>query len=356
MHSFLTRRFGAAAAENLGSAVIHGIYAGDSRELSIQAVFPSLVELEREHGALSRALLPRWLNSRYAWEYHKLPQRMPITKEFTEHAKGISIYSFPDGLGEIVKRIEAELIASPNVQIWKGTECESISYEDGKFVLGLNDSVALHADRLVAALPARVLAQLLPTLPHLAHNPSAHIGIVDIVLAPREGTPKLPIDGFGYLVPRSADNPDDILGVILDSSAVPNQGSSNFFKLTAMIGGPYWRGCTTFPSKEDLEARALRALEHQLGIPKPQLEEQVRMVRTRVLLDTIPQYLVGHCERIHELQDAVKEHFSGLSLIGSSYSGVGVNDCVTSALDTCEAIALAEKGKPHRGTTGLEDI
>ena len=90
VHSFLTRRFGAAAAENLGSAVIHGIYAGDSRELSIQAVFPSLVELEREHGALSRALLPRWLNSRYAWEYHKLPQRMPITKEFTERAKGIS--------------------------------------------------------------------------------------------------------------------------------------------------------------------------------------------------------------------------------------------------------------------------
>lgn len=356
MHSFLTRRFGAAAADNLGSAMMHGIYAGDSRELSIQAVFPSLVELEREHGALSRALLPRWLNARYAQGYQKPQPRMPINKAFAERAKGTSIYSFPDGLGEIVKRIEAELIASPNVQIWKGTECESISYEDGKFVLGLSNNAPLQADRLVAALPARVLARLIPTLPHLAHNPSAHVGIVDIVLVPREGTPRLPIDGFGYLVPRSTDNPDEILGMILDSSAVPNQGSSNFFKLTAMIGGPYWRGCSKFPNKEDLEARALRALEHQLGIPKSQLEEQVRMTRARVLVDTIPQYLVGHCERMHELRDAVKEQFGGLSLVGSSYSGVGVNDCVTSALDTCDAIALAEKGQAHRSTTGLEDI
>ena len=65
VHAFFNRRFGPCLADTMASALMHGIYAGDSRELSIKAVMPSLVLTEQMHGSLLRALLPRFLNSRY---------------------------------------------------------------------------------------------------------------------------------------------------------------------------------------------------------------------------------------------------------------------------------------------------
>ncbi|WFD33753.1 hypothetical protein MCUN1_000570 [Malassezia cuniculi] len=357
VHDFMARRLGPAAATNLASAMMHGIYAGDSRELSVKSVLPSLVELEQKFGALGRVFWPKWINSRYTHrEEKKDTRKVNLDDSIIKMAKQTSIYSFPNGLGEMVSAIEAELIASPNVSIWKGTPCKRISYENNKFVMSFDGTATLYADRLVSAIPSARLAELLPDLPHLGHNPSAHVGVVDIVLSQPDGSAKLPIEGFGYLVPRAESNPDEILGVVLDSSAIPNQGSTKFVKLTAMIGGPFWRARTTLPTQSELEARALRALEKQLGVPKTQLDSQVSLVRARVLKNTIPQYLVGHVDRMLELREVVNARYPGLTLVGSSYNGVGVNDCIAGALDVCVEIARAETSQPNGGTTGLEDI
>ena len=53
--SFFSRRFGTPLAENMISAMIHGIYSGDTRRLSIRAVFPGLWEAEREFGSVIKA-------------------------------------------------------------------------------------------------------------------------------------------------------------------------------------------------------------------------------------------------------------------------------------------------------------
>lgn len=358
VHQFMSRRLGTAAATNLVSAMMHGIYAGDSRKLSIKSVLPSLVELENTHGALSRALLPRWINPRHTLPKtgSVIPEETTLDHDIIKRARNTSIYSFPEGLREIVDAIETHLVASPNVSIWMDSPCESISHSNEGFKIQTRDTAELQADRLVSAIPAAHLAGLLPDLPHLAHNPRAHVGVVDVVLSQPGRSVRLPINGFGYLVPRSTHNPDEILGVILDSSAVPNQGSSGFVKITVMIGGPYWDHLIAFPSTDDLESRALRALASQLGLPKEQIGEQVQMVRARVLRDTIPQYLVGHVERIAELRSAVSKTYNGLTLVGASYAGVGVNDCIAGAMKVCESISRSECGNKHDGTTGLEDI
>ena len=51
--AFFTRRFGAAFARTLGSALVHGIYATDSRKLSVRAAFPMLrVSEQRGNGSV----------------------------------------------------------------------------------------------------------------------------------------------------------------------------------------------------------------------------------------------------------------------------------------------------------------
>src|SRR5207237_512405 len=54
--AFARRRAGPEVAETLADAFVTGIYAGDPRLLSVQAAFPRLAALEREHGSVQRGL------------------------------------------------------------------------------------------------------------------------------------------------------------------------------------------------------------------------------------------------------------------------------------------------------------
>ena len=108
VHAFFNRRFGPCLADTMASALMHGIYAGDSRELSIKAVMPSLVLTEQMHGSLLRALLPRFLNSRYkASTYENSDQARKEAVEsrldpgLVQKLRSTSIYSFPQGLSLI---------------------------------------------------------------------------------------------------------------------------------------------------------------------------------------------------------------------------------------------------------------
>jgi oxygen-dependent protoporphyrinogen oxidase len=163
-----------------------------------------------------------------------------------------------------------------------------------------------------------------------------------------------PIKGFGYLIPRTtpaAENPHHALGVILDSDSMPGLDTTEkaYTKLTVMIGGHYWAGLeipTQLPTIDGLKEHALETLRLQLGLP-----QAIRPVAELVhyCYECIPQYVVGHNDRLDDMHKALREEFGGrLSLVGASYGGVGVNSVVKSASDAVERLTL---GVP---TTGLE--
>src|SRR5262245_28169963 len=59
VYDFARRRIGAEAADMLVDAAVSGISAGDSRLLSVRSQFPMMVEMERDHGSLIRAMVAR---------------------------------------------------------------------------------------------------------------------------------------------------------------------------------------------------------------------------------------------------------------------------------------------------------
>ena len=65
------------------SAMIHGIYAGDSRKLSVRAVFPQLWEAEREFGSVILAGLFGSFARRRGWK-EKSKWRLNAEKEELE--------------------------------------------------------------------------------------------------------------------------------------------------------------------------------------------------------------------------------------------------------------------------------
>jgi oxygen-dependent protoporphyrinogen oxidase len=69
----------------------------------------------------------------------------------------------------------------------------------------------------------------------------------------------------------------------------------------------------------------------------------------------IAQYTVGHYKRLETMQSALLKNPGigrRLSLVGSSYTGVGVNDCILSARRVASGIAK----DPLGSITGLEEV
>ena len=224
---------------------------------------------------------------------------------------------------------------------------------------------SLHScDHVIAAIPPPILSPLFPSsssLPYLTHNPSTSVGVVNFVfpLAPSTIHP----DGFGYLIPRPSPggNPECVLGVVFDSTALPGLDSPSLqdriTKMTVMIGGPYWSTypasstnsdpATTPTSGEQLLEPALSHLRRIFPIL-----DTVRPIVAdpHLHLDCIPTYLPGHHRRLRELDRAIRTGpWAGiLSLAGNGYGGVGVNDCVWSVEGIVKALGQG------RVVTGLE--
>ena len=112
--SFLSRRFDETFARIFGSALVHGIYAADSRNLSVRAAFPVLWEAEeRGWGSVVRGfLLPSERKS--SGDTYDLGKTLELMRQ-------VSVYSFKDGMQSLTNALEERLLATKNVDIIKDT-------------------------------------------------------------------------------------------------------------------------------------------------------------------------------------------------------------------------------------------
>jgi oxygen-dependent protoporphyrinogen oxidase len=123
--AFFTRRFGKPLAENMISAMIHGIYSGDTRRLSMRAIFPGVWEAEREWGSVILSGLLGGFWRKRGWlvesEYQKLvkndEEKMDIIKrrlgesesgkELIERMANASVWGLRGGLAVLTDKLHA---------------------------------------------------------------------------------------------------------------------------------------------------------------------------------------------------------------------------------------------------------
>ncbi|KAJ1650103.1 oxygen-dependent protoporphyrinogen oxidase [Dispira simplex] len=271
--SFIQRHFGPTVADNIISAVIHGIYAGDIRKLSVDSTLRSLKDIERRHDSVVRGLVLQKLastrsplfgvgkKSRMVSDAHQERSVQPdpalwarnpasywkqrdtglnkryksllnLTRRdcqsgFWKRMDQASMYSFNWGSSTLVDRLVRHLQSYPSemVELKLGSPvAKAQPYQDSVklTVEGAADSstggTTVDADHVVYTLPAHLLSDILPhSFPELNYNPSADVAVVNLAYHGK----RRPVDGFGYLVPCSV--PSDNLGVIFDSCTSPAQ-------------------------------------------------------------------------------------------------------------------------------------
>jgi oxygen-dependent protoporphyrinogen oxidase len=326
---FAERHLGREAAQVLVGSMVSGIFAGDANQLSLRSAFPKMHEMESQYGSLVRAMIAK---------------RRQRRNENGMGAPAGTLTSFPGGMEDLVRAAAAGLGDAVRTGCRVTRLQMRHGYEDPvrprlvgarAFSLGCANRL-VEADAVVLAGPAQETADLLrdsaPSAASLlAAVQTAPLAVVCLgydaaALAAERG----PLDGFGFLVPRGEGA--RILGALWETSIYPHRAPAGKALMRVMIGG------ATDPDAVELTDGALldtvRAdLQRTMGLRLA--PELVHIVRHR---RGIPQYTIGHDNRLQRIEAALSAH-RGLFLAGNSYRGVSVNACIEDAPRIAGAVA-----------------
>ncbi|XP_013884373.1 protoporphyrinogen oxidase [Austrofundulus limnaeus] len=319
IHSFVSRRLGKELADIAVDSLCRGVFAGDSRKLSLRSCFPPFYKAEQERGSLTLGLL-LGSGSTSAVSPGPLAQRS-VKESWAQWSLRRGVESLPESLTEFLQQ-------SGKVQLHRETAVKHIEASASGWKVHLEDGL-ISADHIISALPAKVLSCVLPdswqTLIQLLQDVSAVT--VAVVNLEYDGS-ILPVKGFGHLIPSSED--PGVLGVVYDSVPFPehNRPNGETTRLTVMMGGAWFQevfGAPEAVTAESLLARATEAVSGQLGVTAAPSWSHVALHK-----DCIPQYYLGHFKRVESMRSFIRKNNLSLSLIGSSYDGVSVNDVIFS--------------------------
>jgi len=301
----LGRRFGPQVLHRLADPLLGGVHAGSVHRLSARSAVPELA------GAAS--------GGRSLWRGLRRSGGRP--------SNGPSMVTLRDGLFSLVDALVADtsvLVGNPAVTV----EADRSGYR-----VGLADGAELTADAVVLAVPAFAGADLLaalspPAAAVLRDIPYADVATVTLAYPPR--AVRRDVDGTGFLVPSE----EGLLtvGCTWLTAKWPHLATgSPVLLLRAMVGRHQDRRFA------DLDDAELVARVHGELVPIMGLTELPAEARVHRWPRAIPQYTVGHQDRLSRLDKALGS-VPGLYVTGAAYRGVGLAGCIVQAAQTAETV------------------
>ncbi|XP_074510586.1 protoporphyrinogen oxidase [Sebastes fasciatus] len=327
IHSFVSRRLGKELADIAVDSLCRGVFAGDCRKLSVRSCFPPLYKAEQRRGSLILGML---LGS------GPTPVVPPGPLAQRSMDESWAQWSLSRGVESLPESIAAYLQQSGRVQLHRDAAVQLISPSASGWKINLEDGV-ISADHIISALPAKALSSVLPSScqPLIQLLQDISTVTVAVVNLEYEGS-ILPVMGFGHLLPSSENR--GVLGVVYDSVPFPqhNRPDGQTTRLTVMMGGAWFQEVFGDPetvTEEYLLARATEAVNSQLGVSAAPSWSRVTLQK-----DCIPQYYQGHHRRVESMRSFIRENNLSLSLIGSSYDGVSINDVIFNGRTAAEEL------------------
>jgi protoporphyrinogen/coproporphyrinogen III oxidase len=331
--SFVTRRLGREAFDYVAQPLIGTIYTADAEALSLAATMPRFADLERRYGSVIRGFL----------RAHAAAGRGRGPRAGSPSARGASadgglpaarlglFASLAAGMQTLPDAAAARL---PDGWLRLRTPVAAVTRRaDGSgYRVALGDGGAIEADGvIVAAGPAATARLIAPLDGALASGVGAIAcaSSASVTLAYDRAALRRPIGGFGFVVPRVERRP--ILAASFSNLKFAGRAPEDRLLVRVFLGG------ATDPEilgmDDEALARTVRGeMGALLGISAAPL--LVRVMRHR---DTMPQYAVGHLDRVADIESRAGAH-PGLALAGAAYRGVGIPDCIRSGEAAAERI------------------
>lgn len=330
LESFAVRRLGREVFERLVEPVICGIFTAKPDQLSMRAALPQFVAMEREHSSLIKAArIARKENPENSSAREASGARYDI---FAAPAKGMS-----DWIAQLVAAMPANVSLRTNHRL---TGLHKIS-EDHRWSLQIDVGCQYH-DKLTADYDACVLALNTPKAAEAlaAEMPNAAAELRQIEYAssaiamfgiPADSVPES-AKCFGVVVPRVENR--DVLAISFSSLKYSGRCPSDTIVARVFMGGAVRPDLFDREDKE-LEQIAWRETVSLLQLKLPHLARWSRVVRWSA---SMPQYSVGHVDRVKRINQALAE-VPTLKLCGNAFQGVGIPQSIHSGEQAARAIA-----------------
>ncbi|MFT5722634.1 MAG: oxygen-dependent protoporphyrinogen oxidase [Motiliproteus sp.] len=310
---FVERRLGKEFLDYAINPFVSGVYAGDPDKLSARAATAKVYALERDYRSMIVGAIAKTL-------FHK-------------HRGGAGpsgdMISFADGM----QYLAATLAEKLGAELHTGIQVDQLRrHDNGQWQAG-NATRQWQADEVILTLPANACADLLS--PHVAElkgllEPIEYPTVASVSLGFKKSRVSHPLDGFGFLIPRCTGV--ETLGVLFPSSVFPGRAPEDHHLLTCFIGGSLNPEAATVDDAQLLQ-RVLRDIKPVLGIEgAPELVEISRWPQA------IPQYQLGHLQRLEAIDKALKP-LPGLHIRANWRDGISVADCIQNGYELAQELS-----------------
>lgn len=304
---FFRRRLGDEVVENLIEPLLSGIYAGDIDNMSLLSTFPQFYQVEQKYGSLilgTKKTTPA-------------PKKVPANNGLAKK-KGMFL-TVSTGLQSFVDAIEAKL--EPGSVI-KGIRIDKVSKQESGYRLRLSSGETLDADSILVSAPHEAALHMFSDHEHIfdpfRNMPSTSVATV--AMAFPESVIKEDIDGTGFVVSRNSDY--TITACTWTHKKWPHTTPEGKVLLRLYVGRPGDEAIVELSDDEIIKI-ALEDLNKTMDI-----QAQPDFAVVSRWKEAMPQYTVGHKERVAKLKDDLARELPGTFVAGSSYEGVGLPDCI----------------------------
>ena len=328
--ALIASRFGPEVAERLVEPLLGSIHAGSTRKLSAAATAPQILAAARANRSL---LLGLGAMARTQVKAGDAQSGAPPGPLFVAPRAGMQALAerLVERLGEAGVTVVASAVSALR--------------RDGRS--GVVEPTGERYDGVVLATPAPVAATLLDQLlgadapAQLASIRSASVGVVTRGFS--DGSLEVPRDLSGVLVAPGGGSL--MTACSFGSNKWPHWAAPGQLVIRASVGkdgDERWSAL----ADEDLVGKLCEELGTILGRPTPTpVAGGWRVSRWPAAL---PQYELGHLERVAAIKSTLSRQAPMVALAGSSYGGVGVPACIGSGRRSATEIlsAVQELGEP----------
>ncbi len=297
---FFRHRLGNEVVENLIEPLLSGVYAGDIDEMSLMSTFPQLYQIEQKHRSISlgmRTLAPK--------------------EEKAAPKKGI-FQTVKTGLESIVESLEVKIHEGT---VMKGTRIEKVAKLGDGYTITLSNGKEIEADAIVMAASHKVLPSMFAQYKQFRffrNIPST--SVANVALAFQKSAIQRDIDGTGFVVSRNSDY--TITACTWTHKKWPHTTPEGKALLRCYVGRPGDEAIVE-QTDEEIVQLVLEDLQKTMDITE---DPEFTMVSR--WKEAMPQYTVGHKERMKKLTTFMEKELPGVYLAGSSYAGSGLPACI----------------------------
>lgn len=309
---FLIRRLGSELHDWIAEPILAGIHAGNTKTLSVQATFPQFVDVERNDRSLIRGMRKNLRQT-----------AAPAA------AKGSVFMSYRGGLSTLIETLLDRL---DGVDIIYGDEVTSLERQaDDRYRAATTNGRELMADAVILALPAYGLSSLLPQLPSVVRfGEMPYVSVANVLLGYRRTHIAGPLDGSGFVVPRKEGR--FITACTWTSSKWGHTAPDDHVLIRCYVGragDERWMQMT----ESELVERVIKDVRETSNI-----DAQPVFVHVNLHVRAMPQYEVGHLERIEQMRAELSKRLPGVVATGSAFHGVGIPDCIRQGKEAAKAV------------------